>query len=194
MYKHYHKRHGVLAPDGEMWQALQEGRGLRKILETFYSRVYEDERLAHFFEGVTKQRAIEKQFSFLKSIFTGEKCYFGEHPKAAHHWMVISNELFDYREALMEHCLREHGLPEHFIQRWRAVEETFRKVIVKSEPFELKFGGVVRPVEGYSMETLEVATLCDQCSGEITAGANVTYHVRTGKVYCPGCSENLQSA
>lgn len=187
MYKHFHNRKGVLAPDNEMWQALHEGGGLGEILENFYTRVYQDSRLSGFFEGVTRERAIEKQFSFLKSIFTGEKCYFGDHPKTAHHWMVISNELFDYREELMEQCLRDYGLPEHLISRWRDVEEVFRGAIVKSKPFELSYGGVKRPVEGYFKEKLEVGTLCDSCSDEVSPGEEVTCHVRTGKLYCRNC-------
>lgn len=188
MYKHLHNRRGVLAPDSEMWQALHEGRLLREILEDFYTRVYDDPRLSGFFEGVTRERAIEKQFSFLRSIFTGEKCYFGDHPKTAHHWMVISHELFDYRETLMENCLRDHELPEHLIRKWRSIEEVFRGAIVKSKPFELSFGGVKRPVEGYIREKLEVATLCDGCADEIESGKEVVYHARTGKLYCINCS------
>jgi truncated hemoglobin YjbI len=192
MYKHFHNRKGVLAPNKEMWRALREGEGLSEILNNFYSRVYEDPRLSGFFEGVTKDRAIEKQFSFLKSIFTGEKCYFGDHPKTAHHWMVITDELFDYREELMEQCLREYGLAEELIVRWRKMEEVFRSAIVKSKPFELSYGGVKRPVEGYFREKLEIGTVCDNCSVEVDIGTEVTCHVRTGKLYCSDCSQKLE--
>jgi truncated hemoglobin YjbI len=188
MYRHFHNRKGVLAPDEEMWKALNEGKVLREILEDFYSRVYEDPRLCVFFEGVTRDRAIEKQYSFLRSIFTGERCYFGDHPRTAHHWMVITHELFDYREALMESCLRDHNLPEHLIEKWRKVEEVFRSAIVKSKPFALSFGGVKRPVEGYLKEKVAVGTLCDSCAGEIQPGQEVTCHARTGKLYCSNCS------
>lgn len=188
MYKHLHQRKGVLAPDVKMWEALHKGKLLREILEDFYTRVYADSHLSGFFEGVTKERAIEKQYSFLRSIFTGEKSYFGDHPRTAHHWMVISHELFDYREALMESCLRDHGLPEHLIGKWRRIEEVFRSAIVKSKPFELSFGGVKRPVEGYYREKVEVGTLCDSCSEEIGCGQEVTFHVRTGKLYCHSCT------
>jgi len=175
-----------------MWTALREGEGLSEILNNFYSRVYEDPRLSVFFEGVTKDRAIEKQFSFLKSIFTGEKCYFGDHPKSAHHWMVISDDLFDYREELMEQCLREYGLTEELIVHWRKMEEVFRSAIVKLKPFELSYGGVKRPVEGYFREKLEIGTVCDNCSVEVDEGTEVTCHVRTGKLYCSDCSQELE--
>ena len=191
MYKQYHKRKGKLAPDPEMWKALKEGDGLNEILDNFYTQVYADERLSVFFTDVTKQRAIEKQHSFLRSIFTGEKCYFGDHPKKSHSWMVISDELFDYREAIMETCLVEYGLPDILIKRWRDIEEIFRKVIVKSRPLDITIGDIKKPSEGYIAENIGMDTLCDSCQGEIKAAANVTMHIRTGKVYCVQCEKDL---
>lgn len=181
------RRHGDLAPDPELWAVLAKDDLLGRILRDFYDRVYADPRLGHFFEGVTRQRAVEKQYSFLKQIFSGEKCYFGDRPRNAHHWMVISHELFDYREALMETCLRQHGLPPHLIARWRAAEEVFRKQIVKDAPRPRKLGGVELPLD--ALEDVDVTTgmLCDGCSGEVPPGTRVRYHVRTGRSWCPDC-------
>ena len=134
------------------------------------------------------QRAIEKQYSFLRQIFTGEPIYFGERPRNAHSWMVISEELFDYREELMEGCLRRHGLPEHLVARWRGVEEIFRKQIVKEKPFGKKIRGVEIPFEGYDSMELSVGALCDGCEGVLEPGTTIRYHRRTGKSYCPTCS------
>lgn len=177
----------TVQPDPEMWQALQEGALLSRILEDFYGRVFEDERLAPYFHGVTRQRAIEKQFLFLRQQFTGEKVYFGDRPRNAHHWMVISNELFDYREELMLDCLRRHGLPEPLVQRWRALEERFRSDIVKDAPWKRKMGNVELPLDGYEETVLEIGSLCDGCGSEVDAGVAVRYHVRLGTLYCPDC-------
>jgi ferredoxin-NADP reductase len=179
-----------IPPDPEMWQALEEGEMLSRLLNDFYSRVYEDPRLFPFFEGVTKQRAVEKQFSFMRQLFTGERVYFGDRPRNAHHWMVISDELFDYREALMVECLRRQGLPEHLITRWRAVEEFFRSDIVKDKPWKKKLGDIELPVDGYEETELEVGSLCDSCGEEIDAGITVRYHLRLGHIYCPGCMDD----
>lgn len=187
------RRLGDLKPDPEMWAALRNGDGLTEILQDFYERVYEDERLSPFFEGVTRQRAIEKQYSFLSQIFSGEQLYFGERPRNAHNWMVISEELFDHREALMESCLRRHGLPEHLVERWRGVEEIFRKQIVKDRPFAKKMQGVEIPFEGYDSLELSVGTLCDGCEAALEPGTVVHYHRRTGKSFCPACSEDKVS-
>ncbi len=181
------RRLGDLEPDPEMWVALRDGDGLTEILTDFYARVYDDPRLAFFFEGVTKARAIEKQYQFLRQIFTGEPVYFGDRPRNAHHWMVISDELFDHREELMASCLRRYGLPEHLVARWRAVEEIFRKQIVKSVPRGKKLGGVELPFDGHDTVELAVGTLCDGCGAPMDQGTKAEYHVRTGKTYCPSC-------
>lgn len=181
------RRLGDLEPDPEIWEALRRGDGLTDILTDFYTRVYADARLAPFFEGATKSRAIEKQYQFLRQIFTGESVYFGDRPRNAHHWMVISDELFDYREALMESCLRRYELAPHLIVRWRGVEEVFRKQIVKTAPRGKRMGGVELPFEGYEPIDLAVGAICDGCAGVMEPGATARYHVRTGRAYCPAC-------
>ncbi len=184
----HRRRRGDLTPNLGLWRALGDGRLMRRILEDFYAQVYQDARLAPFFAGTTIARAIEKQHSFLMEIFTGERVYFGERPRNAHHWMVISDELFDHREALMERTLRAHGLSDQHVADWRRVEEVFRKQIVKSAPVPRKIRGVELPLEGYADERLTVGALCDGCAREIAPGEPVRYHVRTGRTYCGACA------
>jgi truncated hemoglobin YjbI len=181
------RRKSDLAPDPEMWAALDQGALLSRILDDFYTRAFADPRLAPFFEGRTKDWIAQKQFSFLQQLFTGIDCYFGDRPRNAHHWMVISDELFDYREELMEGCLRRAGLPAHLVARWRAVEERFRKQIVKDAPIPRKIRGVALPLEGYESIELTIGTLCDGCAQAVESGQVVRYHVRTGKTYCATC-------
>lgn len=177
-------------PDLELWQGLEEGRLLSKILIEFYNRVYEDPLLSPFFAGVTKQRLIEKQYNFMCQVLTGQDVYFGERPRNAHHWMVISDELLDHREELMESCLRHFEVPEYLIRRLRAIEEIYREDIVKNRPWKKILFGKEVPVEGFDDMTLDDATLCDGCQQEIPAGARVQYHLRLGKVYCESCRQD----
>ena len=177
-------------PDAEMWEALQQGVLLRAILTDFYTRVFEDERLAPYFRSVTRQRLIDKVYSFMHQSFTGEKIYFGDRPRNAHHWMVISEELFDHREALMTDCLRRHGLTETLIARWNAYEESFRPDIVKPSPWPRIVGSVALPVDGFGEMTLDVGSLCDGCQAEIQPGTRIRYHLRLGTTYCPDCQSS----
>ncbi len=179
-------RSGAVA-DTDMWAALDNGELLHKILADFYTRVYEDPRLSPFFAGVTRQRLIEKQYLFLRQHFTGEKIYFGHRPRNAHHWMVISDELFDHRESLMRDCLRRHGLAESLVERFLAYENSFRRDIVKREPWNKIVDGVEIPAEGFGVIELDSGSLCDSCGAEVAAGSRVRYHVRLGTIYCPVC-------
>lgn len=181
------RRLGDLEPKPELWAALDGGWKLTEILTDFYNHVYEDPRLAPFFEGTTKQRAIEKQYSFLHDKFTGSATYFGDRPRNAHHWMVISDELFDHREALMESCLRRAGLAEHLVAEWLATEEVFRKQIVKAAPVPRKIRGVALPLDGHEQLELAIGCLCDGCAQPMNPGDAVQYHVRTGRTYCARC-------
>lgn len=181
-------RRGPLDPDPEAWAVLNEGNRLLEVLRDFYTRVYADERLAPFFERVTKQHVIDKQYSFLHAKLTGKDVYFGDRPRNAHHWMVISDELFDYRESLLARCLREHGLPEAIVEHIRAIDETFRKQIVKSVPRCRKLEGIELPLDGYAEIELALAYLCDGCKEPIECGETVVYHRRIGVTHCERCA------
>lgn len=178
----------TLQPDPELWAALEHGVKLRAILTEFYGHVYDDPRLSPFFHKVTKERAIDKQYAFLADIFSGKKEYFGLKPFNAHHWMVISDELFDYRERLIEDTMRRHGLAEHLIRRWCAIHELFRREIVKSTARGLMLDGVEHHLDGFREERLDLACLCDGCGGEMAASSVGRLHVRTGELFCLQCS------
>ena len=176
-----------IQPDPELWEALGKGDRLTAILTEFYTRLYDDPRLAPFFHRTTKQRAIEKQFNFLQDLFSGTKLFFGEKPFNAHHWMVISDDLFDHREKLFFSVVREFGLAEPLIHRWAALHEMFRREIVKAVPRGLLRDGVEQSIEGYAHEIIDVGSVCDGCFGEIGAGTSVLMHNRTGEVFCRDC-------
>jgi len=175
--------------DDEMWQALGKGTLLSEILRDFYTQVYADPLLAPFFQRTTIQRAIEKQYNFLQDIFSGTKLYFGLKPFNAHHWMVISDELFDYREELFFSVVADHDFPEHLVRRWRAIHEMFRREIVKSTARGLLHAGKEVDLEGYERETLSIGSVCDGCKQEIAEGAEVLMHRRTGEIFCLRCEE-----
>lgn len=176
-----------LDPDPALWEALGGGSLLQTALTDFYARVFDDARLGTFFKDVTREWVAQKQFSFMKSILTGDNSYFGYRPRNAHHWMVISDDLFDYREDLMASCLREAGVDEPWVGRIREISEAYRKQIVKGAPWPRKVAGTSLPMDGYDPLKLECGAVCDGCVGEIEVGADAMYHRRTGKLYCMAC-------
>jgi hypothetical protein len=87
----------------------------------------------------------------------------------------------------MMDCLRRHGLAEHLVVRWRAIEERFRKQIVKTTPFGKKIRGVELPFEGLAAIVIAGGSLCDDCGQPMNDGDRASYHVRTGRTYCGSC-------
>jgi truncated hemoglobin YjbI len=164
---------------------------VRAVLEDFYAEVYLDPQLASFFGHVTIERSIDKQYSFLRHLMTGEPIYFGDRPRNAHHWMVIPTALFDYRQQLMLTTLQKHGLSPVQIARWSRLEQHFRADIVKDAAWPRQLDGVDLPLDTYARETLSEATLCDQCGAEIASGTEVLYHQRLGHVSCNACAKAL---
>lgn len=176
-------------PQPEVWQALGDGAKVRVVLEDFYDQVYEDERLAPFFQHVTKERLVEKQYSFMHQLFTGKKVYFGNRPRNIHHWMVISDDLMDHRRRILDAAMLRHGVTDEQRHVWHAYEENYRPDIVKDEAWPLKVGeNEYVDLESFDKEVLLEATLCDYCGNEVLAGEEVIYHRRTGKISCPRCS------
>jgi len=175
-------------PDPALWQELGNGSTVRAILEAFYPKVYSDAQLGPFFRGVTIERSIDKQYSFLKQSMTGEKIYMGDRPRNAHHWMIITHALFDLRQSLMEQTLAEHGLSASQIHRWTRFEEHYRPDIVKSSIWPRLENGVEIMKEGFEREILSEGSLCDHCGAEVPAGTEVLYHLRTGAISCPTCA------
>lgn len=178
----------AIQADPEMWAALEHGPGLTRLLHAFYRRVYQDDRLAPFFQQIPLERVATKQYEFLASLFTGTGEYFGLNPYNAHHWMVISDELFDYRETLFEQVLRDHEFPPHLIDRWLALHELFRAEIVKSRARGLITHGVEQPLRSHSLECLDIDAVCDACGAEIRAGEPSRYVFRIGALHCMDCA------
>ena len=175
-------------PDPELWEWLERGPGLTRILADFYERVFKDSRLAPFFHGFTPRQVAEKQYAFLADRFAGTHGFFGLNPYNSHHWMVISNELFDYREALFEEVLRAHEMPEPLIRRFMALHELFRAEIVKSAPRGIISSGVEQPLKTDSVECLDIDAVCDTCGAEIPAGTPSRYQHRLGLLNCSKCA------
>lgn len=177
----------AIKPDPELWTALEEGALISKILDDFYTRVYLDPRLSPFFQKVTKARVSGKQYAFLVGLLTGVRSSFVEPPFNAHHWMVISDELFDYREKIFFECVRAYDLPEHLVARWASLHEVFRRTMVKSAERGQVHDGVEQDKSGYTSEILGMDGMCDGCSGEILEGSSVRMHQRTGEIFCTEC-------
>lgn len=175
-------------PDPAYYEAIGGDDAVKRILTRFYDRVFVDPVLAPHFEKSDKATLIGKQFGFMKRCFTGDRtAYMGQRPRNAHHWMVISDAEFDHREDLMRHSLLEEGLTDAQAQRWIAVEEVFRRQIVKDAPWPLFYRGLETFWSERPRETsIDVDTVCDGCTRELRAGESLW--LAQDKAICGACA------
>lgn len=178
---------GAPDPDPPLWAEIGGDTAVRRLLTAFYDKVFADPSLAPFFHGTTRERAIDKQYSFMHQCITGRKGYTGNRPRNAHHWMIVPHALFDHRQAVMIETLREHGLNDDRVARWTRFEEHFRADIVKDQAWPREIGGVLYDTESYETVRLDESTLCDHCGAEVLAGTWVRVHRRLGQVGCAAC-------
>lgn len=178
-------------PDPVLWAALQGGKLMAVILQDFYSRVYQDPLLSPYFHGTTMQRSIEKVYSFMQRVCSGADSFFGEQPRNAHHWMVISDEIYRHRSALMLSCHQRAGLSAEMSERWFAIEDYYKQDIVKAAAIPRHFAGRELPLEGYGDMVLDAGSMCDGCGRVIEVGEHVRYHVRLGTLYCTDCKGGI---
>lgn len=176
-----------LPPAPALWAELGGGPRVRAALEKFYARVYADPVLLPFFNRVTIERAIGKQYSFMEQSLTGNRVYWGEDMRNAHHWMVISQEIFNHRQRVMKETLREEGFSEDQIRRWTHFEEHFRSDMVKDREWPKRDGDRLLNLEGFDHVELSAGTMCDSCGAEVHPGSVVSCHRRTGRISCPQC-------
>lgn len=174
--------------DPALWAELGHGKRVREVLDAFYAKVFADEWLAPYFHNTTPDHVAGKQYAFLYESMTGDDVYFGDNPLNAHHWMVISDALFDHRQRLMIETLEAHGLSDDQIRRWTAFEEPYRPDIVKEQASARhNQGRVEMRQEGFAEEVLAVGSMCDHCGAAIEAGTPVLYHQRLGTISCAAC-------
>lgn len=188
-YEHLEEaNHDKPVPDLSLYHRVMRDDLLINVLTSFYEEVYNDELLSPYFAGIHKGSVIGKQYNFLIMLFSGVENYLGARPRNAHHWMVISNDMFDYREKMMERHMRFHGLEEEFVERWMAMHEFYRTRMVKDKPWHRIQDGHSFPLEGLGDLKAEVGMVCDNCQRIVEVGEHLKYHLHTGQVYCNTCS------
>lgn len=184
---------GGAAPSNgaDLWTSLDQGDKVRAVLEDFYARVYADPLLEPYFRGVTRERLIGKQYSFLCDELTGSHVYFGDNMRNTHHWMVIPNSVFAHRQQLLRAVLQAQQLQPWQIEQWLALEERHRADIVKDTPLARQFAGLSLPWDGYQEEVLSCGAVCDHCAQVVDSGETVLYHLRLGTISCARCRHSV---
>jgi hemoglobin len=102
-------------------------------VDIFYRKVLNDDRIAHFFEGVDMTAQAAKQKAFLTMAFGGPHRYSGLDMRNGHAHLVKNGLNDSHFDAVMENLaatMQELNVPEEFIAEAAAIAESTRNDVL----------------------------------------------------------------
>ena len=90
-----------------LYERLGGEEAVAAVVEEFYERVLEDDRLVHFFEEADMQKQRAHQTQFLSAVAGGPVEYTGEDMASAHEGLGIQQEHFNAIAQRLEEALLE---------------------------------------------------------------------------------------
>ena len=100
------------------------------VVDEFYDRVLNDERVVHHFEGTDTTALRAHQVQFISAVTGGPVEYTGTDVGEAHRGMGITDEEFDVVARHLDRALAENGVPDEDREAIVAEVEDLRPEIV----------------------------------------------------------------
>lgn len=104
---------------------------LDRVHRIFYEKLYAHPWIGKYFEGINKEHISSQQSDFMGMLFGGPRVFSGRMPIDAHMHMMITEEIFQVRHALLRDALVEAQIPQREFSEWLAIDAAFKKVLVK---------------------------------------------------------------
>ncbi len=104
---------------------------LRNVTRVFYDKVYRHPWLKTYFEHIDQDHIASQQAEFMQGVLGGPAIYRGRTPGTAHPHIEITAKAFDLRQELLRQTLVELCIHPDITKRWLALDEAFRKRLVK---------------------------------------------------------------
>lgn len=114
---------------------------LRKIVDRFVDRVFDDVMIGFFFRNADRERIKQKEYEFAARHLGADIEYTGRPIAEAHAAHPIMGGQFMRRLKILEETLREHGVPDAVREHWLAHTEKLRSAVTRDS------GGRCDPVE-----------------------------------------------
>lgn len=112
-----------------LYQDLGGEAAVDAAVDVFYTKVINDDRIKHFFDGIDLDRQRQMQKHFLTFAFGGPNNYNGKSMRAAHKRQVDIGLDDSHFDAVMENLgatLQELGVPDEKISEAAEVAESVR--------------------------------------------------------------------
>ena len=104
---------------------------IHKVNKSFYDKVYQHPWLSQFFQHIPQERIERQQTDFMVAAFGGPDMYMGREVIPAHLHIMITEEVYNLREQLLEEAFAEVKPPQKLVERWRKIDLAFKNKIIK---------------------------------------------------------------
>lgn len=128
--------------NNEFFEAVGGRRILETVSKTFYDKVFRHKRMRKFFLHVRQDHQESQQVDFMQQALGGAPKFCGRAPLRAHMHINITEELYGLRQELLLEALNENDASPELISRWLAIEDSFKRKLVKKDlsECEKRFG------------------------------------------------------
>lgn len=118
------------ADNKTLFDQLGGEKAIEAAVASFYKKVLIDKRIAHFFEGIDKDKLHAHQKAFMTYAFGGAAHYSGRSLREAHAKLVekmgLNDSHFDAVEEHLRTTLKEMNIPGDLISEVMAIVEGTR--------------------------------------------------------------------
>jgi len=116
-----------------MFEELGGEPALRRIIDRFVDRVFDDTMIGFFFRNVSRERVKAKEYEFAARHLGADVPYTGRPLAEAHAPHRIMGGQFMRRLVILKETLEESGVPPHIIEHWISHTERLQNVITGTE-------------------------------------------------------------
>lgn len=104
---------------------------VESVVDEFYDRVLNDDRVVHHFEGTDTTALRAHQVQFISAVTGGPVDYTGRDMREAHRGMGITDEEFDVVADHLDRALAENGVSDEDREQILTEVEGLRPAVVE---------------------------------------------------------------
>lgn len=102
---------------------------MRKIVDAFVDRVFDDMMIGFFFRNASRERVKEFEYQHAAEFLGADVVYEGKPLGAAHAAHPIRGGHFERRKEILRQTLVAHAVPDDIVNAWLAHTESLRAEI-----------------------------------------------------------------
>ena len=105
-------------PEPSFFEVIGAQPALRKIMDRFVDRLFDDVMIGYLFRAADRQRVKDKEFEFAARHLGASVAYTGRPLAEAHRAHRITGGQFMRRLQILKETLAEFQVPEHVREHW----------------------------------------------------------------------------